>query len=170
MVPPHGLLIQSQVSYWLDDSGMKIGGAAGSRTLTIPLKRRLYCLLILRPQNGTRGEIRTPNLLALDQLPLLVGLRERKLVAATGLAPARSGLKDRSLDLLCIRGQNRLSGSYSWASTLPAVTSRRPDREVRTTSGQEWIQSDHQVVRPAGLAPALRTHLVLTGYKPGVLL
>jgi len=27
-----------------------------------------------------------------------------------------------------------------------------------------------KIVRPAGLAPALRTHLVLTGYKPGVLL
>ena len=52
-----------------------------------------------------RGEICTPNLLTLDQVPLLVGLRERKLVAATGLAPVRSGLKDRSLDLLCIRGQ-----------------------------------------------------------------
>src|SRR5580658_1148711 len=72
-----------------------------------------------------------------------------KLVAATGLAPVRSGLKDRSLDLLCIRGQNRLSGSYARVSTLPAVYSRRPDREVRTTSGQEWIQSDHQI-RPPG--------------------
>jgi hypothetical protein len=69
------------------------------------IKSQLYCLLILRPQSGTRGEICTPNLLTLDQVPLLVGLRERKVVAATGLAPVRSGLKDRSLDLLCIRGQ-----------------------------------------------------------------
>ena len=96
------------------------------------IKSQLYCLLILRPQTGARGEIRTSNLLALDQVPLLVGLREQRLVAATGLAPVRSGLKDRSLDLLCIRGQ--------------------------------------KIVRPAGLAPALCTHLVLTGYKPGVLL
>ena len=103
MVPPHGLLIQSQVSFWLDDSG--VGGAAGSRTLTMLIKSQLYCLLILRPQSGARREICTPNLLTLDQVPLLVGLRERKLVAATGLAPVRSGLKDRSLDLLCIRGQ-----------------------------------------------------------------
>ncbi len=77
MAPPHGLLIQSQVSYSLDDSGM--GGAAGSRTLTMLIKSQLYCLLILRPQKN---------------------------VAATGLAPVRSGLKDRLLGLLCIRGQN----------------------------------------------------------------
>ena len=76
MVPPHGLLIQSQASYWLDDSG--IGGAAGSRTLTMLIKSQLYCLLILRPQSGTRGEICTPNLLTLDQVPLLVGLREHE--------------------------------------------------------------------------------------------
>ena len=76
MVPPHGLLIQSQVSFWLDDSG--VGGAAGSRTLTMPLKRRLYCLTNTPAPNGTRGEICTPDLLALDQVPLLVGLRERK--------------------------------------------------------------------------------------------
>jgi hypothetical protein len=108
MVPPHGLLIQSQASYWLDDSGVgstESGGAAGSRTLTMLIKSQLYCLLILRPQNGARGEICTPNLLTLNQVPLLVGLRERKQVAATGLAHVRSGLKDRSLDLLCIRGQ-----------------------------------------------------------------
>ena len=78
MVPPHGLLIQSQVSFWLDDSGMKNGGAAGSRTLTMLIKSQLYCLLILRPQSGTRGEICTPNLLALDQVPLLIVLSERK--------------------------------------------------------------------------------------------
>ena len=59
-------------------------------------------------KNGTRGEICTPNLLALDQVPLLVGLREQKLVAATGLAPVRSGLKDRSLELLCIRGLDKI--------------------------------------------------------------
>ena len=80
MVPPHGLLIQSQASYWLDDSGFvdSSGGAAGSRTLTMLIKSQLYCLLILRPQSGTRGEICTPNLLTLDQVPLLVGLREPK--------------------------------------------------------------------------------------------
>lgn len=42
------------------------------------IKSQLYCLLILRPQSGTRGEICTPNLLTLDQVPLLVGLCERK--------------------------------------------------------------------------------------------
>ena len=78
MVPPHGLLIQSQVSFWLDDSGMKNGGAAGSRTLTMLIKSQLYCLLILRPQSGARERICTSNLLTLDQVPLLVGLRERK--------------------------------------------------------------------------------------------
>lgn len=45
------------------------------------IKSQLYCLLILRPQSGTRGEICTPNLLTLDQVPLLVGLRERKICA-----------------------------------------------------------------------------------------
>jgi hypothetical protein len=44
----------------------------------MPLKRRLYCLTNTPAPNGTRGEICTPNLLALDQVPLLVGLRERK--------------------------------------------------------------------------------------------
>ena len=44
------------------------------------IKSQLYCLLILRPQTGARGEIRTPNLLALDQVPLLVGLREREIL------------------------------------------------------------------------------------------
>lgn len=85
MVPPHGLLIQSQASYWLDDSGVlrtaavaavddrrrcpadesrachkitvvRRPGAAGSRTLTMLIKSQLYCLLILRPQSGARGE------------------------------------------------------------------------------------------------------------------
>jgi hypothetical protein len=42
------------------------------------IKSQLYCLLILRPPKRTREEICTPNLLTLDQVPLLVGLRERK--------------------------------------------------------------------------------------------
>jgi hypothetical protein len=38
------------------------------------IKSQLYCLLILRPRKGAHGEICTPNLLTLDQVPLLVGL------------------------------------------------------------------------------------------------
>jgi hypothetical protein len=48
------------------------------------IKSQLYCLLIRRPLNGTRGEICTPNLVTLDQVPLLIGLRERKLAVTTG--------------------------------------------------------------------------------------
>lgn len=54
-------------------------GAAGNRTLTLLMKSQRYGLLILRTRKGARGEIRTPNLLALDQVPLLVGLREREI-------------------------------------------------------------------------------------------
>jgi hypothetical protein len=125
MASLHGLLIQSQASYSLDDSGVAavdrrttgslslatsacgrdpqlaprstnagyrrrqfrlvIGGAAGSRTLTRPIKSRLYCLTNTpAPEIGARGEIRTPNLSALDRVPLLVGLRERKIGSRDG--------------------------------------------------------------------------------------
>jgi hypothetical protein len=42
------------------------------------IKSQLYCLTNTPAPNDARGEIRTPNLLALDQVPLLVGLREQK--------------------------------------------------------------------------------------------
>ncbi len=42
------------------------------------IKSQLYCLLILRPQSDTRERICTSNLLTLDQVPLLVGLREQE--------------------------------------------------------------------------------------------
>ena len=44
--------------------------------MTTLIKSQLYCLTNTPAPNGARGEIRTPNLLALDQVPLLVGLRE----------------------------------------------------------------------------------------------
>jgi hypothetical protein len=64
MVLPHGLLIQSQASYWLDDSGVlrtavtDIGGAAGSRTLTMLIKSQLYCLTNTpAPKWCSRGDL-----------------------------------------------------------------------------------------------------------------
>ncbi len=45
---------------------------------------------------------------------ITIGILIRKaLIAATGLAPVRSGLKDRALDLLCIRGQKAEQGGLA---------------------------------------------------------
>ena len=67
-------------------------------------------------------------------MPLLVGLRDRsgEMAPVVGLAPTRTGLKDRALGSLHSRAEKK--------------------------------------VLPPGLAPGLRPHLGLNGYKPFVLL
>ena len=61
--------------------------------------------------NGSRGEIRTLTGGVLDAVPLLVGLRDRcgEMAPVVGLAPTRTGLKDRALGSLHSRAFDEMA-------------------------------------------------------------
>ncbi len=145
-----------------------------------PVKSRLLRCLSFRPEEGTRGRIRTCTVDALDVVSLLLDYASIEMAPTAGLAPAKTDLKDLSRDDFAFVGIAKWRNAEGMllmprnGGTISLATS--PGSLVRLTFLVEWhsrkdfrlqpprskrsalyieLREHDEMVPMAGLAPAL---------------